>query len=148
MPGDTTRQPHTIRPHCLSVRPARRVFSSGEAKLGLRLGHGKRLATMQTRYIISTFHKSFLLTYHHQLIVLDPLSPWGYEMKHAALHKGRDYENAVIAFEMMLSMMTESPDLHIQCELYPCSHNQLDLFICLDSARRQIHQFIEHTSND
>ena len=68
-------------------------------------------------------------------------------MKHAALHKGRDYDNAVIAFEMMLLKMMESPDLDIQRELYPCSH-QPDLFTCFHSAQRQIYQSIEHTSND
>ena len=39
-------------------------------------------------------------------------------MKHAALHKAGDYDNAISAFEGMLSKMTESPDPNIQSELY------------------------------
>ena len=49
--------------------------------------------------------------YHCQVIELDPLSPWGYERKHAALHKAEDYENAINAFEDMLSKMSQLSDL-------------------------------------
>ena len=52
------------------------------------------------------------------MIELDPSSPWGYETKHAALHKVGDYDNAIAAFKEMLSKMTESPDPDIQSELY------------------------------
>ena len=55
---------------------------------------------------------------HHQVITLDPSSPWGYEMKHAALHKAGDYDNAIAAFETMLSKMAQSPQLDVQRELY------------------------------
>ena len=48
--------------------------------------------------------------------MLDPFSPWGYETKHAALHKAGDYENAINAFEVMLSKMSQSPDLEIRGE--------------------------------
>ena len=50
------------------------------------------------------------------MIELDPLSPWGYERKHAALHKAGDYENAIEAFEAMLSRMSESSDPEIRGE--------------------------------
>ena len=43
----------------------------------------------------------------HQAIELNPSSPWGYEMKHAALHKAGDHENAIAAFETMLSQLTD-----------------------------------------
>ena len=43
----------------------------------------------------------------HQAIELNPSSPWGYEMKHAALHKAGDHENAITAFETMLSHLTD-----------------------------------------
>ncbi|KAF8431299.1 hypothetical protein L210DRAFT_3560691 [Boletus edulis BED1] len=46
----------------------------------------------------------------NKVIELDPSSPWGYERKHAALHKAGDYENAVNAFEAMLSKMSKSTD--------------------------------------
>ena len=50
------------------------------------------------------------------MIELDPLSPWGYERKHAALHKAGDYEKAIDAFEVMLSKMLESSDPDIRGE--------------------------------
>ena len=50
------------------------------------------------------------------MIELDPLSPWGYERKHAALHKGGDYQNAINAFEAMLSRLLESSDAEIRGE--------------------------------
>ena len=48
--------------------------------------------------------------------MLNPLSPWGYERKHAILHKAGDYENAINAFEAMLSMMSLSSDPEIHGE--------------------------------
>ncbi|KAF8547486.1 hypothetical protein OG21DRAFT_1450227 [Imleria badia] len=50
----------------------------------------------------------------NQAITLDPSSPWGYEVKHAALHKARDYDNAVDAFKVMLSKIEQSPDPDVQ----------------------------------
>ena len=43
--------------------------------------------------------------------MLDPSSPWGYERKHAALHNAGDYENAINAFEAMVSKISQSPEL-------------------------------------
>ena len=57
-----------------------------------------------------------MLRDHHQVIELDPLSPWGYERKHAALHNAGDYENAINAFEAMLSKVSQSSDLEIRGE--------------------------------
>lgn len=48
-------------------------------------------------------------SYHpssHQIIMHDPSSPWGYEIKHAALHMAGEYENAIQAFEEMLSKLS------------------------------------------
>ncbi|KAF8549076.1 hypothetical protein OG21DRAFT_640744 [Imleria badia] len=50
----------------------------------------------------------------NKMIVLDRSSPCGYEMKHAALHKAGDYENATDAFEAMLSKIERSPDPEIR----------------------------------
>ena len=50
------------------------------------------------------------------MIELDPLSPWGYERKHAVLHEAGDYQNAIDAFEVMLSRMFESSDPEIRGE--------------------------------
>ncbi|KAH7904927.1 hypothetical protein BJ138DRAFT_1118949 [Hygrophoropsis aurantiaca] len=43
-------------------------------------------------------------------IKLNPSSPWGYERKHAALHGAQDYEDAIEAFNTMLSKLDNSPD--------------------------------------
>ncbi|KAN0087925.1 hypothetical protein V8E55_006546 [Tylopilus felleus] len=50
----------------------------------------------------------------NKAIELDPLSPWGYERKHAALHGAGDYQNAIDAFEAMRSRMFESSDPEIR----------------------------------
>ena len=50
------------------------------------------------------------------MIELDPSSPWGYERKHAALHKAGDYDSAISAFQEMLSKMEQSPDPDIHRE--------------------------------
>ena len=62
------------------------------------------------------------------MVTLDPLSPWGYEMKHAALHKAGEFNNAVDALETMLSKIVESPDPDIRRELYPRYHDKDDVF--------------------
>ncbi|KAF8439838.1 hypothetical protein L210DRAFT_3504264 [Boletus edulis BED1] len=49
-----------------------------------------------------------------QAVRLDPSSPWGYEMKQAALHKARKYVDAIDAFETMLLKMAESSDPEVQ----------------------------------
>ena len=70
----------------------------------------------QTRCVLLSHAGWFLLRDHHQVIELDPLSPWGYERKHAALHNAGDYENAINAFEAMLSKVSQSSDLEIRGE--------------------------------
>ena len=85
---------------------------------------------MQTRYIVFASWMSLLLTHHDQVITLDPSSPWGYEMKHAALHKAGDFDNAVDALETMLSKIAQSPDPVICGELYPRYHDKDDCSHC------------------
>ena len=84
----------------------------------------------------------------HQVIILDPLSPWGYEMKHAALHKAGDFDNAADVLETMLSKIVESPDPVVRRELYPCHHGKDELFMLFDRAWRQVHQSIEQTGSN
>ena len=67
--------------------------------------------------------------------MLDPLSPWGYETKHAALRGAGDYSSAVAAFEMMTSKIAESPDPDVKRELYPRFHDQDDSLTSFDRAR-------------
>lgn len=62
------------------------------------------------KYLIFLLLESFLLTEIHQVIALDPSSPLGYERKHEALHGARHYSDAIVAFETMLSKISESSD--------------------------------------
>ena len=75
-----------------------------------------------------------MLIHRHQVITLDPFSPWGYEMKHAAAHKAGDFDNAVDALETMLSKVVQSPDPVIRRELYPLYHSKGGLFTLFDRA--------------
>ena len=53
-------------------------------------------------------------------------------MKHAALHKAGDFDNAVDALETMLSKIAQSPDPDICRELYYRYHDKDDLFTLFD----------------
>jgi hypothetical protein len=88
----------------------------------------------QVLYIVFISCMSILLTRYHQVIALDPLSPWGYEMKHAALHKAGDFHNAVDAIETMLSKIVQSPDPDIRRQLHSRYHDKEDSFTLLDRA--------------
>ena len=65
---------------------------------------------MQIRSVVS-LPNLIPFTHLRQAIALDPSSPWGYERKHAALHKAGDYENAIKAFETMFSKLSDREDL-------------------------------------
>ncbi|KAH7905044.1 hypothetical protein BJ138DRAFT_1165467 [Hygrophoropsis aurantiaca] len=56
----------------------------------------------------------------NKVIELVPSSPWGYERKQSALHGAGKYSDAIVAQEMMLSVMAESPNPQIRglCERY------------------------------
>ena len=58
--------------------------------------------------------------------MLDPSSPWGYERKHAALHRAGCYDDAIGTFETMLLKISQSPDPEIRGE-------------CIDSVPMFIH---------
>ncbi|KAF8129771.1 hypothetical protein EV363DRAFT_1336453 [Boletus edulis] len=73
----------------------------------------------------------------NQVITLDPSSPWGYEIKHAALHEGGDYDNAVDTLEVMISKMAESPDPDVQ--------QQGDRYISPSSTRALIRKVVQRT---
>ncbi|OAX34764.1 hypothetical protein K503DRAFT_420176 [Rhizopogon vinicolor AM-OR11-026] len=55
-----------------------------------------------------------------KVIGLSPSSYLGYELKHAALHGMRQYDEAIEAFEIMLSKLNDSPDIQIRqlCQQY------------------------------
>jgi hypothetical protein len=94
------------------------------------------------------------LTHHHQAIALNPLSPWGYEMKHAALHKAGDFDNAVDVLETMLSKIVQSPYPDIRRELYPryhdtCSYHSTeygDQYLSPSSTRATIRRIVQRTT--
>ena len=91
---------------------------------------------MQTTYIIlSLMQVNPVHSSSFQVIALNSSSPWGYEMKHAALHKAGDYNSAVDALEVMLSKIAESPDPDVQRELFPYYHDKNDLFTLFDRTR-------------
>ncbi|KAF8436838.1 hypothetical protein L210DRAFT_3631882 [Boletus edulis BED1] len=73
----------------------------------------------------------------NEVIAHDPSSPWGYEIKHAALHKGGDYDNATVTFETMLTKMAESPDPDVQ------RHG--DRYISPSSTRATIRKVVHRT---
>ncbi|KAI9566208.1 hypothetical protein HD554DRAFT_1206209 [Boletus coccyginus] len=50
----------------------------------------------------------------NEVIALDPSSPWGYERKHAALHRAGRYDDAIDTFETMLLKILQSPDPKIR----------------------------------
>ncbi|KAN0101128.1 hypothetical protein V8E55_001112 [Tylopilus felleus] len=54
------------------------------------------------------------LDHANEAITFDPSSPWGYLAKHAALHGAGLYDDAIQAYETMLSKMAESPDPQIR----------------------------------
>ncbi|KAF8139679.1 hypothetical protein EV363DRAFT_1310308 [Boletus edulis] len=50
----------------------------------------------------------------NEVIRLDPSSPWGYERKHAALHRAGRYDDAIAMFETMLVRISQSSDQKIR----------------------------------
>ena len=68
----------------------------------------------RTRFVLLSHVVRSLLTYSLQVITLDPSSPWGYERKHAALHRAGRYDDAISMFETMFLKMLQSPDPEIR----------------------------------
>ena len=97
----------------------------------LEAGSWQHTQTTQTRHVIFVPCSSSLLT-HHQVITLDLSSPWGHQLKHVALHNAVHYENAIHAFEVVLSKIIESPNSDVQRKSYPCYHDKVDLFRLFD----------------
>ncbi|KAF8555027.1 hypothetical protein OG21DRAFT_963376 [Imleria badia] len=73
----------------------------------------------------------------NQVITLDPFSPWGYEIKHAASLKIGDYDNAVDALEEMLLKLGQSLDPNIQ--------QHCDQYISPSSTRATIRKIVQRT---
>ncbi|KAF8547410.1 TPR-like protein [Imleria badia] len=73
----------------------------------------------------------------NESITFDPTSPRGYETKRAALHGAGHYEDAIQAFETMLSKMAQSPDPQIR--------ERRDQYINPSSTRTMIRKIIQRT---
>ena len=158
MPSNMTKPSPSIRPPCPTILPLHKTFSSSEAKCTWHLGRGNKLRMMQTKYVIIVACRSILLT-RHQVIGLDPSSLWGYEMKHAALHKAGDYDSATSAFEEMLSKMEQStdPDIHresvlvITVKTMICLHHPIERrkqYQTPSRIRAKIHKIVRKTIRD
>lgn len=53
-------------------------------------------------------------TINAQIIELNPSSYLGYEVKHATLHDAQRYDEAIEAFNVMLSKLDDAPDPQIR----------------------------------
>ncbi|KAF8128156.1 hypothetical protein EV363DRAFT_1085280, partial [Boletus edulis] len=71
------------------------------------------------------------------LIALDPLSPSGYKIKHAALLKAGDYDSAGDVLNLMRSKIAESPDPYIR------QHG--DQYISPSSVQATIRKIVQKT---
>jgi hypothetical protein len=49
-----------------------------------------------------------------QVIELNPSSHIGYKLKHAAFHGAQRYDEAIAAFQTMLSKLDDAPDVETQ----------------------------------
>lgn len=52
-----------------------------------------------------------------KVIVLNPSSYLGYQLKYAALHEAHRYDEAIEAFETMLSKLDNAPDTQLRSKL-------------------------------
>jgi hypothetical protein len=52
-----------------------------------------------------------------KVIVLKPSSYLGYQLKYAALHGAHRYDEAIEAFEIMLSKLDNAPDTQLRSKL-------------------------------
>ncbi|KAF8417906.1 hypothetical protein L210DRAFT_3461695 [Boletus edulis BED1] len=77
----------------------------------------------------------------NQVITLDPLSLWGYEMKRAALHMAGDYGRAIDTFEAMLSKMAQSLDPDVQRR----GDQYISPFATRATIRRIVRRTIHHS---
>lgn len=73
---------------------------------------------MRTRYVSFIVRKHVLADEDPQVIKLDASLPVGYERKYVALRGAGHHEDALDAFKMMLSKMSESLNLEIRGEGY------------------------------
>ncbi|KAF8135599.1 hypothetical protein EV363DRAFT_1321005 [Boletus edulis] len=146
----------TVRGSSPIVAPVQRSFEELE-RLGDAAVDAKRYSEAISRYstalsLISTSQtilikrsKAWLATRSwkealddaNQVVTLDLSSPWGYKMKHVVLHEIGDYDNAIEAFETMLSKMKNSSDPDVQQEG--------DEYISPSSTQAEIRKIVQQT---
>ncbi|KAG6375272.1 hypothetical protein JVT61DRAFT_3492 [Boletus reticuloceps] len=98
----------------MSVGRHHDAISHYSAALGLDPTAPQGLFTKRSKAHIAGGLWEAALNDANKVIEFDPLSPCGYEMKHAALHEAGDYENATSAFETMLAKVSQSSDVAIR----------------------------------
>ncbi|KAF8550490.1 hypothetical protein OG21DRAFT_1513946 [Imleria badia] len=106
--------------------------------LSLNLPSPQYLLIKRSKAYLATGSWKHVLDDANQAITLDPSSPWGYEMKHAALHEAGEYDSAVDAFEVMLSKIVKSHDPDVQ------QHG--DQYISPSSTRATISKIVQCTT--
>ncbi|KAF8129301.1 hypothetical protein EV363DRAFT_1338600 [Boletus edulis] len=94
------------------------AVSHYSAALALHPAVSTRLFVKRSKAYVAGGLGESALNDANKVIELDPSSPWGYERKHAALHKAGDYPNAINAFETMLSKISQSSDPEIRGEAF------------------------------
>ncbi|KAF8555005.1 TPR-like protein [Imleria badia] len=115
------------------------AISHYSTALSLDLPFPKEILTKRIKAFMSTGSWKQAVDDANQVIMLDPSSPWGYEMKHAALHKAGDYDDAVDALEVMLSKLSQSPDPDVQ--------QHCDQYIDPSSTRATIRKIVQRTTS-
>ncbi|KAF8119884.1 hypothetical protein EV363DRAFT_1440067 [Boletus edulis] len=116
------------------------AVSHYSAALALRPALSTSLFIKRSKAYIAGGFSEAALNDANKVIELDPSSPWGYQGKHAALHKAGDYENAVNAFEAMLSKISQSSDPEIR--------GQQHLYISPGDARMAIRDAVQDAIRD
>lgn len=73
---------------------------------------------MQTRNNIDSSCSPVSLMCYCQAITLELSLPWGYKMKHAALHEAGNCDDGVVTLEAMLLTIERSPNPDTHHKLY------------------------------
>ncbi|KAF8129297.1 hypothetical protein EV363DRAFT_1400038 [Boletus edulis] len=116
------------------------AISHYSAALALRPAAPPSLFVKRSKAYVAGGLGELALNDANKVIELDPSSPWGYERKHAALHKAGDYANAINAFETMLSKISQSSDPEIR--------RQHRLYINPGDARMAIRHAVQDAIRD
>ncbi|KAF8548746.1 hypothetical protein OG21DRAFT_1489116 [Imleria badia] len=107
------------------------------AALPLHSANTQRFSILESKVCIAKGSWKDAVKHANEAIALDPSSPWGYQSERTALHGAGRYDDAIQAFETMLSKIAQSPDLHIR--------EHRDQYISPSSVRAQIRKVVQRT---